>query len=461
MKPKPDRAQLAITMFMGMSFRNFISSGTFSLLAENQRICILTLSRQAALMEKIQAEGFRSAAVLPTNLFQKFISKAIEVVELAQYYLFFLQHRSATMLKYVERRNKDRQLKWIVAKLLARSAAIIRWQSLITQWPYSLISSKHIQRTLLPYESLLVLSTDLVEDKAFSVQAKRMGKKLFMFVHSWDNLPARGFLATKPDLLLVWNNEMKTQAKDLHGLSSENIAVVGVPQYDYYLEIAAKCDLRSALHQMGISDGEQFLTYTCSASRVFPDEEQFIDLAARIASNLQRKLVIRLHPTERGPQYRAKFGNDDRIIINEPSGEFAASTGSAPTGSKSDLVNFVALMKHSDVVINLASTTTLDANLFLTPVVCIAFNCDPSMNGAWNAAHAWYSSTHYDAIIKSGAIKVAYSAPELKKLITESLLTDVDMISKRRNLRDRFCPFLGASRERIAEVLNKENALGR
>ncbi|RYZ61274.1 MAG: hypothetical protein EOP09_20170, partial [Proteobacteria bacterium] len=117
MEPKDDHPKLAVTMFMGMSFRNFISSGTCRTIARDHRLCFLTLPPQQPLRGRLYKEGFEAVAGLPIGLIPKIIFKGIEVCESAQYYLFFLQFRSATMEKYVRRRNQGRELKWLGAKL--------------------------------------------------------------------------------------------------------------------------------------------------------------------------------------------------------------------------------------------------------------------------------------------------------------------------------------------------------
>ena len=95
------------------------------------------------------------------------------------------------------------------------------------------------------------------------------------------------------------------------------------------------------------------------------------------------KFVLRLHPEERQRLYIEKYGDDNFVFLDQPDGFRATETRGF--GNKSAIIDFVSLMKFSDVVINLGSTTTLDAILFDTTVICPNFN--PSIcSSQWNAA---------------------------------------------------------------------------
>ena len=96
-------------------------------------------------------------------------------------------------------------------------------------------------------------------------------------------------------------------------------------------------------------------------------------------------------------------------------------------------------MKYSDVVINLASTITLDAIIFDTPVICPFFNVDSSVKGKWNEASSWYNSTHFKDIINSNAVTVSKNLMDLENDILK-YLKDRDYLKEfREKLASNFC----------------------
>ena len=212
------------------------------------------------------------------------------------------------------------------------------------------------------------------------------------------------------------------------------------------------------LQSIGLSPNKIFFTYTCSAERVFPDEPDFIELLHGIATSQDRTLVIRLHPTERTAQYRQRFAGRPGLLIDEPNAFFAASTSGMlqDVHPQEAVLKFVGLMKYSEIVFNLASTITLDANLFLTPVICIGFNVNPSVGSEWNAAVKWYNSSHFAPIASSGAVSIVRSAEELLTAIRAIQADPSQRLEKRKALRDRFSPYAGQTKERVAEILMRE-----
>jgi CDP-glycerol glycerophosphotransferase (TagB/SpsB family) len=112
-------------------------------------------------------------------------------------------------------------------------------------------------------------------------------------------------------------------------------------------------------------------------------------------------------------------------------------------------------MKHSDVVINLASTVTIDAAVFDTPVINIAYN--PALPAsAWNYAEKWYSSTHYSNIVKAGGIRIAHSEAELIHHIQDYLHNPSRDKDGRRRLVEEQCYRIdGKASERIVDAIQE------
>ena len=81
-----------------------------------------------------------------------------------------------------------------------------------------------------------------------------------------------------------------------------------------------------------------------------------------------------MHPEERREYYQTKYKNDSYVSLDNPSSLFTAMPTGGSKVSEDDIISFIALMKFSTIVINFASTISLDAILFDTPVICPRFN---------------------------------------------------------------------------------------
>ena len=108
-----------------------------------------------------------------------------------------------------------------------------------------MVTKKNILKILMFFTA----STDCIQDQILSYSAKKQNIPLITLVHSWDNLPSRGLLAVKPDLLLVWNGIMQKQAVELHQIKKENIKIVGVPQFEWYRKYGKNLNQRKLAFQ--------------------------------------------------------------------------------------------------------------------------------------------------------------------------------------------------------------------
>ena len=107
----------------------------------------------------------------------------------------------------------------------------------------------------------------------------------------------------------------------------------------------------------------------------------------------------------------------------------------------------------SDVIINLASTITLDAILFNIPVICPKFNLSLP-KGNWNAAHQWYTSSHFIHITESGAVSMPEQMDELVKDIQVYLENPAFKSKERQLLKEKMIPEFPTG-ELIAEAIKK------
>src|SRR5690606_32252148 len=60
-------------------------------------------------------------------------------------------------------------------------------------------------------------------------------------------------------------------------------------------------------------------------------------------------------------------------------------------------------MKYSDVVINIASTITIDAACFDTPVINIAYDMKQDEREYTGSVARYYNYTHYNHVVRVGA----------------------------------------------------------
>jgi CDP-glycerol glycerophosphotransferase (TagB/SpsB family) len=116
---------------------------------------------------------------------------------------------------------------------------------------------------------------------------------------------------------------------------------------------------------------------------------------------------------------------------------------------------------HADVVVNVASTISIEACIFDTPVVNINFD-GPGESPYVKSARRYYSFTHYVNITSRHAVRVAASADELVNAVAAYLANPaLDAAGRKQVVLDQ-CQFTdGRSAERVIQcVLDELGAVG-
>jgi hypothetical protein len=111
---------------------------------------------------------------------------------------------------------------------------------------------------------------------------------------------------------------------------------------------------------------------------------------------------------------------------------------------------------HADVVVNVASTITIEACIFDTPVVNINFD-GPGESPYVKSARRYYSFTHYVNITSRNAVRVAQSPEELVRDVAAYLAEpSLDAAGRRQVVLDQ-CQFTdGRSAERVVQLVLDE-----
>lgn len=435
---------------MGMSYRNIVSSGVINNIESNYEVTFLTL--EGAKLESILINKNKKVVSFKLGVIQKLARRLCLPIETLQFYSFFQKHNTNTIKKYIQRDKKNKFFRFFYKLSEVIGKKYDKYSFFSAHYRYFL--PKSTIGIINEYDSVLILSSDDLLDKSLLKITNENNVNSILMIHSWDNLPARGFFSSVPDKVLVWNDVMKEQAVTLHGISRDKIEVIGVPQFYGYKHLESCVDENMFKCFYGLKNEYDIITYTCSASRVFPDESLFIQELIKYIKDKDIYLILRLHPTERADEYTSRFHGFEKVVIDRPSGNFAASITDNIKDDESELLKFVSLMKYSDVVVNLASTTTLDATIFDTPVVCLSFNMDKDIGDTvWNNASDWYRSSHYEYIVGSGAVKIAKSMDEFLIYASEYLKDSGMDSDNRKRLNHDFCKIHYDVSQRISESI--------
>jgi hypothetical protein len=300
----------------------------------------------------------------------------------------------------------------------------------------------------------LLLSTNVLDPQEAPVirQARARGVPVVGQVLSWDNLSSKGVVPAPLDRYLVWNEWMGDEVRRLYGEPADRIRVTGVAQFDDYHEPEGLLEREAFLGSLGLEADRVLLVYAASTARLAPREPRMVAaiLGALRRIGLERfHLRVRLHPNDDGARWKRFAGDPDASF--ETAGT-RGEHGWRPT--RADMWHFVNLVKHAAVVINVASTTSIDAAALDTPVVNIAFDGDEPEKDWLRSVRRYYSFEHYRRIVDSGGIRVTEDPDACAREIAAYVRDPARDAEGRERIVLENCHRLdGRSAERIVEAI--------
>jgi hypothetical protein len=287
--------------------------------------------------------------------------------------------------------------------------------------------------------------------------ARRRGVRSMAIDASWDNFTNKLIPVRQVDRLVVWNEIMKEQAVSLHGYAPDAIRVAGAPQFDQHFR--ARTPRPEFFKRIGADPSRRLIALTTTPRSLYTHHDHVLRglVAAMHDGRLQNaQVLVRLHPRDEFDAYR-EFTNVPHVIIEKPFRETVkVADGLAIDVTAENQRHLGDTLCHADVVVNVASTISIEACIFDTPVVNICFD-GPSESPYVKSARRYYSFTHYVNITSRNAVKVAASPAELVDAVAAYLANPaLDAPGRKQVVLDQ-CQFTdGRSAERVVSLVLAE-----
>jgi hypothetical protein len=287
--------------------------------------------------------------------------------------------------------------------------------------------------------------------------ARRRGVPVFGIIPSWDNLAIKG-PTCRSDHIAVWNDSMREQALTTFGYKPEQVSITGPQVFDVYAQSAPRFGREEFLTRMGLEPERKLITYTTMPPFNSNFAPHFVHLVAGwIAEErlpVPCQLLVRLHPQD-DPALYEECKTLPNVCIDMP-GRFRkdlhANVIVAYDPSSEDVAHLRDSLLYSDVVLNIASTITLEACVLDRPVVNLAYN---PAGSNWPVTIAdYYYLAHYKPVTLSGAVRLARSEEELLAGIGEALLHPEYRREERKRLYQSMVTYTdGRCAMRLAEAI--------
>lgn len=290
--------------------------------------------------------------------------------------------------------------------------------------------------------------------------AEQLHIKTTAFIFSWDNLASKGRMAANFDSYLVWSDLMKQELLTFYtSIQSEQVAVVGTPQFEPYILSRYGYD-KDAFHQrFGLDANQPTLLFSCGDVSTSPNDPLYIETLAKAIKNHELtqsvNLLVRTSPAESPDRFASLAEKYPFIRWNYPQWVQARSNHQESWSQRiptvADVHDLKSVLHYSAININMLSTMSLDFMLFEKPVINTVFG-NPKNSLANDQRFLQYA--HIEYVVDSGATYITKDEKELIVAVNQALSTPNLKIAQQRALLDLQigAPLEGTSK-RIAEVL--------
>jgi hypothetical protein len=437
-----------IVLDLGSAIRNILRTEVFSTLksAKDVKIVLFSPGVDEDFRKEFEDEHVRVEKVPKW--------RANWLVKLIRSWKQDLWARHAGVFSFRQRRKK-RTVRKFVIEGLAKGLSRKRFASFLCflQRVETFFTPRLARNFFDTYSPDLVFYTSLYpKDPCIEIGASKRGIKTVCFVHSWDNPTTKGPFHVIPDRMIVWNEILKDEITRFHGYPPERVSVAGVPQFDIYSQRHNFLRRDDFFMKWNLDPRKKLLTYTTGSPGMIPYEPEVVealyDAVRQERFDFPCQILVRLHPKDRRKRYAA-FEGMPLLTLQRPGRAAATADGWNPT--LEDMYGLAELMCYSDVVINVASTITIDAAAFDTPVVNVAFDGDRTVPYR-KSCKRYYDYEHYRNIVKTKGIRIADSRQEMISHIN-AYLNDpsLDTDGRKRIIWEQCWKLDGNSGKRIAE----------
>jgi hypothetical protein len=282
--------------------------------------------------------------------------------------------------------------------------------------------------------------------------ARATGIPAIAVIQQWDNLSTKGLMPFRPEKLCVWNNASKKDAIELQYYDAENVIVSGVPHFDLYNQAPYE-DRETFFKKLKLDSSKPLITFTTAPYKSVADHTYVIDAIlkaiaqGRISKKIQ--LLCRLHPLDERTRY-AKYKNENNIVFDYP-GRYSKYLSWDP--DLNETKHLVNTLYYSDIVINIASTITIEAAILDKPIINLGFSSSEPERFKRNILID-HHKRHYKYILAMGGIKIANNENEFIECINMYLSHPEIDSQQRRNMAEELAYKLdGKSSLRVAETI--------
>lgn len=433
-----------------ISFRYMLSSDVYALLCDRKdiRLVIITAVKEKDIIKDFQSKNavfeFVDLREDTEHIFEKLFRK------LRHFLWVVISSPRATYMGKTKSISKLYFFAYLIGRFIAPIFIPLKWVvDFIWLGFFSRLFDKPLEYLFNNYRPDLIFIHaffELTTIPFIRIAHRRKIKTLGMTL-SWDQLTSKGSFYGPIDKLLVWNEILKEEAIRYHGFRPDSIYVVGTPQFDFYIKYKDKIISRDNFFKKFKLDlNKKLIVYTTTPEHISPTEPEIIKFLSEAIDcgviAYPSQIFVRIYTKDRLSRYNTY--RNLKHVTWDYQGDVPPGLGAKETDIYM-LSHLAATIKAADVVLNVASTISIDAAIFDKPVVNIAV--EP-------CSRKFHYYAHYANIVATGGVRVAHTNDQLINFINQYLKdSSLDSVGRFRIVKEQCYMVDGKSARRVANAI--------
>ncbi len=410
---------IMITMSRGSLIRNFFYTGVITkLLDYGHKVIILTPNYNEPekffgpfLHKNLIFEDLKKPKLKMYKILEELFKGAVFNQTVHVRYRYRFAGRPPNLLLYIPRMLFFAPLRWVPGfkKFIRAVDTIIN-------------SEKDNDELIKKYNPDLIFATSTGEDISLIKGAKRLGIPSILMPKSWDSVSKKLF-GGKSTYIFVWNQFMKDQMLKFQDYKQDQIFMSGVPQFDFYHDPKRIWTKEKFCQRFSLDPNKKIIFYGSTGGGCC-NEGDYVTVLHEIISQGKipnTQILVRPHMGYKGDKERFAICEkyDTCTVDNTAVQDRALADNWALSDDQIEILT--NSLYHADIVINIASTLTLDATAAGTPVINIHFDAKEGVDPNYSTKRL-YKSDYIEAVTSKGATWIVKSKQELIQALDDVLL---------------------------------------
>lgn len=458
----PEKQSVILAISCGQAIRNFLLSPVFKHLSESYNLVIVTSYESDAMFRAQWRQP--GVHVVPwieniSGLLERLVAYHLMEVSKSKTHKSSLDNLRNQPNSASSKRMAHKRLASVGAQLghwLGTDFMIGLWESYVT-----FCAPKKLAKSVIDaYDPAIVISTAAHHCSLWPLTrygSEKPDTVSVAYVLSWDNLTTKPIMDRFAQIYALWSEDMVRELNTFLPDINPTPEVVGAPMFDIYEQKPGLMTRQQFCSKYKLNPKLPIILYTTNTPQAMPDEPEIINsmwegYAERFGSG-KVNLIVRLHPKDEKSRY-AKLEKLTNVLIMRPSKHFVSRADYWVPDDR-DMKLLLNTMTHADVVINVASTMSLEAFAVGKPVINVGYHTnkfDRRVGIMWKFEN-YHTSEHYGLLLEKKSVAIAYSEVELldhiKSALANPQIRRVEMaevmeikVSHAGQCSEQFCHFV-------------------